>query len=139
MSEDGGGVTIRADAPLAQMFGYSTDLRSITQVGGWMGADGCLWCFFSWFFVGHGSAIWFRWLGGWLLVPPLHPLVGPFIHPLINQSIYLFIHQPIQSRDGAQGKGEFTMEYKTHQPVTRDMQEQLIKKYKEQQAGAEGQ
>lgn len=26
------------------------------------------------------------------------------------------------------------MEYKTHQPVTRDMQEQLIKKYKEQQA-----
>jgi elongation factor G len=33
-----------------------------------------------------------------------------------------------------QGKGEFTMEYKTHQPVTRDMQEQLIKKYKEAQA-----
>ncbi len=26
------------------------------------------------------------------------------------------------------------MEYKTHQPVTRDMQEQLIKKYREQQA-----
>ncbi len=32
VSEDGGGVTIKADAPLAQMFGYSTDLRSITQV-----------------------------------------------------------------------------------------------------------
>jgi elongation factor G len=31
LSEDGSQVTILADAPLAQMFGYSTDLRSSTQ------------------------------------------------------------------------------------------------------------
>ena len=31
VSEDGATVCIKADAPLAQMFGYSTDLRSITQ------------------------------------------------------------------------------------------------------------
>ena len=63
MSEDGGGVTIRADAPLAQMFGYSTDLRSITQVGG----DGCLDLIIreSWV-VGFGWVV-EQWL---LLVPP---------------------------------------------------------------------
>ena len=33
LSEDGSTVTIQADVPLAQMFGYSTDLRSSTQVG----------------------------------------------------------------------------------------------------------
>ena len=59
-------------------------------------------------------------------------LVPPSLHPSINQP-------STHPRDDPQGKGEFTMEYKTHQPVTRDMQEQLIKKYKEQQAGAESQ
>ena len=55
-------VIIEADMPLAQMFGYSTDIRSITQ-----------------------------------------------------------------------GKGEFTMEYKEHQPVQRDQQAELIKAFKEEQ------
>ena len=31
MSDDGATCTIKADVPLAQMFGYSTDLRSSTQ------------------------------------------------------------------------------------------------------------
>lgn len=94
VSEDGGGVTIRADAPLAQMFGYSTDLRSITQV------RTMLW-FWGWVVWGFGR------------------LIDPHVTRITQTQ---------------QGKGEFTMEYKTHQPVTRDMQEQLIKKYKEQQA-----
>ena len=56
VSDDGSQICIKAEVPLAQMFGYSTDLRSCTQ-----------------------------------------------------------------------GKGEFAMEYKAHQPVTRDVQESLIK------------
>lgn len=60
VSENGNDVVITADVPLAQMFGYSTDLRSSTQ-----------------------------------------------------------------------GKGEFSMEYKSHEQVTRDVQEQLIKEYHE--------
>ena len=56
LNDDGTQVTIQADVPLVQMFGYSTDIRSSTQ-----------------------------------------------------------------------GKGEFTMEYKCHQAVTKDVQEALIK------------
>ena len=56
-----GGVVIVADMPLAAMFGYSTDLRSITQ-----------------------------------------------------------------------GKGEFTMEYKSHEAVRPDVQEELIKNHQEE-------
>jgi elongation factor G len=63
LSEDGAQVTILADVPLAQMFGYSTDIRSSTQ-----------------------------------------------------------------------GKGEFTMEYKDHQPVSKDVQETLVKQYLEKLA-----
>ena len=58
LNEDGSSVNIRADCPLSEMFGYSTDLRSSTQ-----------------------------------------------------------------------GKGEFSMEYKSHAPVSKDAQETLIKAY----------
>jgi elongation factor G len=58
LNEDGSSVNIRADCPLSEMFGYSTDLRSSTQ-----------------------------------------------------------------------GKGEFSMEYKSHQPVSKDAQETLIKAF----------
>lgn len=58
LSDDGSQACIRADVPLVQMFGYSTDLRSSTQ-----------------------------------------------------------------------GKGEFTMEYKLHQPVSKDAQDVLVKKF----------
>ncbi len=64
ISEDGSQVGIRADVPLAQMFGYSTDIRSSTQ-----------------------------------------------------------------------GKGEFTMEYKEHQGVSKDIQDGLIKIYTAKLAG----
>ena len=58
LNEDGSGICIKADVPLAEMFGYSTDIRSSTQ-----------------------------------------------------------------------GKGEFSMEYKQHQPVAKTTQEELIKAY----------
>jgi elongation factor G len=58
LNDDASQISIQADVPLSQMFGYSTDLRSSTQ-----------------------------------------------------------------------GKGEFSMEYKEHQPVSKDMQDELIKKF----------
>lgn len=58
LSDDGSLTTVKAEVPLAAMFGYSTDIRSSTQ-----------------------------------------------------------------------GKGEFSMEYKTHQPVLKDVQDELVKKY----------
>jgi len=61
MNDDGSGVKLVAEVPLASMFGYSTEIRSATQ-----------------------------------------------------------------------GKGEFTMEYARHAPVRMDVQESLIKKFKEE-------
>ena len=58
LNEDGSQVSIKADVPLREMFGYSTDLRSSTQ-----------------------------------------------------------------------GKGEFSMEYKEHQPASRNVQDMLVKEY----------
>jgi elongation factor G len=58
LNEDGSQVTIQAEVPLSEMFGYSTDIRSSTQ-----------------------------------------------------------------------GKGEFSMEYKLHAPVTKQNQEEIIKAY----------
>eukprot|EP01039_Chlorochromonas_danica_P004539 gene4537-4977_t len=66
LNDDGSQVRIIADVPLAQMFGYSTDLRSSTQ-----------------------------------------------------------------------GKGEFSMEYKEHRPVSRELQEELIKAYEAKRAAGE--
>lgn len=40
-------------------------------------------------------------------------------------------------RSSTQGKGEFTMEYKSHQPVSRDAQELLIKNFLARRAGKE--
>jgi elongation factor G len=37
-------------------------------------------------------------------------------------------------RGATQGKGEYSMEYKFHQPAPRDKQDELIKKYQEAQA-----
>merc|ERR1712012_346292 len=65
MSADGSNVKVVADVPLANMFGYSTELRS-----------------------------------------------------------------------GTQGKGEFTMEYSRHSAVSRNVQEELSKKYKEEREAA---
>lgn len=62
MNDDGSGMKILSDVPLANMFGYSTELRSQTQ-----------------------------------------------------------------------GKGEFSMEYSKHIPVPRSIQEELMKKHKEEQ------
>jgi elongation factor G len=66
LNDDGSQVSIRAEVPLAEMFGYSTDLRS-----------------------------------------------------------------------GTQGKGEFSLEYKEHQAVARDRQEELVKKFAALKAGGD--
>ena len=43
------------------------------------------------------------------------------VHHICNYSTDL--------RSSTQGKGEFAMEYKEHLPVTREVQERLVKEY----------
>ena len=66
MNDDGSGLKLEAQVPLANMFGYSTELRSLTQ-----------------------------------------------------------------------GKGEFTMEYFKHTPVPRNVQDELMEKYKMERESSE--
>ena len=40
-------------------------------------------------------------------------------------------------RSSTQGKGEFSMEYKSHEQVTREAQEELVKSYQAAQAAGE--
>ena len=40
-------------------------------------------------------------------------------------------------RSSTQGKGEFTMEYKAHQPVPKEEQDRLIKEFLAKQASKE--
>ena len=40
-------------------------------------------------------------------------------------------------RSSTQGKGEFSMEYKDHQPVSREQQDQLVKAYLAKRQGKE--
>ncbi len=40
-------------------------------------------------------------------------------------------------RSSTQGKGEFSMEYKDHQPVSREQQDQLVKAFLAKRQGKE--
>lgn len=91
-----GTTTIEAHVPLSSMFGFSTALRSGTQVrvGGGLSAESRCWA------------------------PEVTPAWGVCVCVCVCV---------------VQGKGEFTMEYKEHSPVPRDLADKLCKQYQESQ------
>lgn len=114
-------VVIEAEVPLSQMFGFSTDLRSATQVSP-IKTLGLLSVCRQRLFFGLKTP---PQLPSSLLCSRLHhsprllyPLIFPPLHPLLPP----------------QGKGEFTMEYLRHAPVAGDVRRELLKKYEQERA-----
>ena len=92
---DKGFVTVVCEVALSNMFGYSTDLRSSTQVDQP----------FSLFELKYG-------------VDHQHTLRAHFMVHFARPNIgNCLLQSPTSSSRVAQGKGEFTMEYSRHAPV----------------------
>jgi len=96
-------VVVEAEVPLSAMFGFSTDLRSATQVRERRGARA----------RGRvGARLW--------------PLKSCTLALALTQRPPR-LHARARLR--MQGKGEFTMEYMKHSPVGGDVRRELVKRY----------
>lgn len=107
---------IQADVPLSQMFGFSTEIRSATQVRGaeadWAElAARCLRRRSLQATIPRSCSA---------ALPPAHAFF-PFLAHCRTP--------PLSPRRALQGKGEFTMEYKTQAFVSGEVKRELIKKY----------